>query len=61
MLTCGIVIVNFNEYPVTENLLSHIKDSPDIEHIVIVDNCSTDESFAKLSKYQNEKISLLQS
>ena len=61
MLTCGIVILNFNEYPVTEELLSHIKDCPEIEHIVIVDNASTDDSYVQLSKYQNEKITLLQS
>ena len=61
MLTCGIVILNFNEYPVTEELLSHIKDCPEIEHIVIVDNASTDDSYVQLSKYHNEKITLLQS
>ena len=61
MLTCGLVILNFNEYPVTENLLRHVKDAPEIDHIVLVDNGSTDESFSVLSKYQNDKISLIQS
>ena len=61
MLKCGIIIVNFNEYPVTEELLSRIKDAPEVDHIVIVDNCSTDDSFEQLEKYQNEKITLLQS
>ena len=61
MLTCGLVILNFNEYHVTENLLSHIKDAPEIDHIVIVDNCSANDSFSRLIKYQNDKISVIQS
>ena len=60
-MKCGLIIVNFNEYPVTEELLARIKDAPEIDHIVIVDNASTDDSFAQLSKYQNDRITLLQS
>ena len=61
MLTCGIVILNFNEYPVTEELLSRIKDCPEIEHIAVVDNNSPNDSYTFLKKYESPKVSVIQS
>ena len=60
-MKCGLIIVNFNEYPVTEELLERIKDVPEIDHIVIVDNCSANESYSRLRRYQSDKISIIQS
>ena len=60
-MKCGIVILNYNEYLVTEELLTKIKDAPEIDHIVIVDNGSSDGSYSYLKKYESPKISLVQS
>ena len=60
-MKCGIVILNYNEHLVTEELLTKIKDAPEIDHIVIVDNGSSDGSYSYLKKYESQKISLVQS
>ena len=61
MLTCGIVILNYKDYETTEELISRIKDCPEIEHIVIVDNDSPNDSYTRLKKYESAKISVIQS
>ena len=61
MLKCGIVILNYNDYPTTEELLSKIKDCPEIDHIAVVDNNSPNDSYTHLKKYESPKISVIQS
>ena len=61
MLTCGIVILNYEDYKTTEFLLTHIKDYPEIEHIVVVDNASPNDSYTYLKQYESDKISVIQS
>ena len=60
-MKCGIVILNYNDYPTTEELLSKIKDYPEIEHIVVVDNNSPNDSYTHLKKYSSPTISVIQS
>ena len=61
MLTCGIVILNYEDYKTTEFLLTHIKDCTEIEHIVVVDNASPNDSYTYLKKYESDKVSVIQS
>ena len=61
MLTCGLVILNYRDYSVTEELLRHVKDIPEIDYIVVVDNDSPNESYSHLRKYESPKISVIQS
>lgn len=61
MLTLGIVILNYKNYKLTLTLLNHIKDFPEIDHIVVVDNNSPNESYELLVKHQSEKVSVIQS
>ncbi|MCI8871318.1 MAG: glycosyltransferase family 2 protein [Lachnospiraceae bacterium] len=49
------IIVNYNSWKQTLRLVKNIINFSIINHIIIVDNCSTDASNAKLSKFKNEK------
>ena len=55
----GLVVVNYNDYKNTISFINSISDYKLIKYIVIVDNCSTDDSYSKLEKICNDKISLL--
>lgn len=45
MSKVGIVILNYNDYQTTKDMIDNIKDYDSIDHIVIVDNKSTDNSY----------------
>ena len=52
MKNCFIV-VNYNDYKTTYNLIKNIEDYSCVDEIVIVDNASTDSSYENLLKLQN--------
>ena len=56
----GIIILNYNDYENTSKMLNQIKDYSCLSKIIVVDNCSTDNSMEKLKEYENKKIILLQ-
>lgn len=53
------VIVNYNDYKTTYNIIQNIESYECISEIVIVDNASTDTSYEELLKLQNDKIRVL--
>lgn len=53
------VILNYNDYQTTLSLLESIKYYKVFDYIVLVDNCSTDNSFEVLNEYQNDKIKVI--
>ena len=53
------IILNYNDYKTTEILVNHIKDYNSIDNIIIVDNCSTNDSFDRLQKYNSNKIKII--
>lgn len=57
----AVVILNYNDANTTLKLLSKIKSYSLIGHIAVVDNFSTDDSFAMLSRYSSEKINVVRS
>ena len=61
MSKVGIVILNYNDYQTTKDMIDNIKDYDSIDHIVIVDNKSTDNSYELLKVYENDRISVIQS
>lgn len=61
MRNVAVVILNFNDYHTTETLVKSIKDYQNIEHIVVVDNCSTDNSYERLALLRNNKIDVIKS
>ena len=44
----GIIILNYNDSENTIQMLNQIKDYSCLSKIVVVDNCSTDDSLEKL-------------
>ena len=60
MSKIGFVIVNYNDYKTTSVLLENIKDYKSLDLIVVVDNCSTDNSLKYLKKYENKKIKVIE-
>ena len=61
MSKVSCVILNYNDFTTTLNLLECIKDYGILDFIVVVDNCSTDDSWEKLIRYKNEKIHVIKS
>lgn len=57
----GIVILNYNDSDNTISMIEQIKDYKSLSSIVVVDNCSTDDSLEKLNSYVSEKVVLLTS
>ena len=56
----GIVILNYNDYDTTLNMIKRIKDYKELDLILIVDNKSIDNSYDKLKGLENNKIKVIQ-
>ena len=56
----AIVILNYNDYDTTLNMLKQIKDYKSLDRILIVDNHSIDDSFNKLKKFETDKIKVIE-
>lgn len=50
-MTAGIVILNYNDNASTITLADSIKDYGSLERVLIVDNCSSDNSYKVLSEH----------
>lgn len=55
------LIINYNDYQTTEKLLNNIKNYNCIDHILVVDNNSTDDSFSMLSKILMDNLTVIKS
>lgn len=60
IMETALIVLNYNDYKTTEAFLNNIKNITVIDKVVVVDNCSTDESFEKLKQYEGEKIDVIQ-
>lgn len=61
MPVVSCIILNFNDAPTTISLVERIKDYALLDYIVVVDNCSTDNSWEQLQHYKSDKIHVIQS
>lgn len=61
MYSIGVVILNYNTTDSILEFYKKFKEYKNVEHFVIVDNCSTDGKFEKLKKIENEKIDAINS
>lgn len=52
----GCVILNYNDSVNTLSLLDEIKDYPALDKIILVDNCSSDDSWAEIEKMKTLKV-----
>lgn len=57
----SLIVLNYNDAETTISYVESVKDYTCFSHIVIVDNCSTDDSFEKLSHIQSEKCHVIKS
>lgn len=55
----GFVIVNYNDYETTKIIIENIHEYKSIVEIVVVDNCSTDNSYSKLLQLNDSKLSII--
>jgi len=53
------VILNYNDAMTTLQIAEAVKNYPSLDYLVLVDNCSTDNSFEILSKLRNDKIHVI--
>ena len=56
----ALIVLNYNDYETTESFINCVRPYENIDKIIVVDNCSTDKSYEKLSKLENEKINVIQ-
>ncbi len=54
-----LIVLNYNDYETTTKFIDNTKKIRSISKVVVVDNCSTDDSFAELSKYVNDRIDVI--
>lgn len=57
----GCVILNYNDSTTTINLLNKIKSFHLLNRIIVVDNCSKDNSYQALKEFEDSKIKVIQS
>lgn len=55
-----VIVLNYNDYQTCINFINETKDFGVFDKIILVDNCSTDNSVEQLRPYINDKISLVE-
>lgn len=55
------VILNYNDAPTTIHLVEQIKEYSLLDFIVVVDNCSTDDSWTMLQNCASDKVHVVKS
>lgn len=56
----GLIIVNYNDYKTTLELIDNVKGYKIIDSIIIVDNASTNNDYENLKMVSNERIIIIQ-
>jgi GT2 family glycosyltransferase len=54
-----LVVVNYNDAETTAGFVDMALKCECIDRLIVVDNCSTDDSFDKLSQLRSQKVSVL--
>ncbi len=58
-MSTAIIILNYNDSDTTLRMIKQIKKYKVLDYIVIVDNCSTDNSYEILKKEEKENIDVI--
>ena len=59
MKKTAIIVLNYNDSKTVIDYLNLIKDYKSIDRILVVDNCSPDNSYEILKKYESKKITVI--
>jgi GT2 family glycosyltransferase len=54
-----MIILNYNDFITTETYIKLIANYSSIDKIVVVDNCSKDDSYSRLLHYSSDKIDII--
>ncbi|CEQ31480.1 putative glycosyltransferase [[Clostridium] sordellii] len=60
-MNISLIVLNYNDYETTCKYLDFVKNYSVINNVIIVDNCSTNNSYEKLKIYESEKIDVIKS
>ncbi len=55
----GMLIINYNDYESTKHLLNQVRSYSYIDAVVVVDNCSTDDSVRSLKRIKMDRLTIL--
>lgn len=55
-----LVLLNYNDYETCKKYLNNVVSYKNIDHIVVVDNASTDNSYNELLKFSSNKVDVIQ-
>ena len=55
------VVLNYNDFVQTSAFIESLSGYHALDYIIVVDNCSTDQSFDMLSKYESDRVIIRQS
>lgn len=55
----SLILLNYNDYKTTIKYIEFVKAYEIIKNIIVVDNCSTNNSFTELKKYESDKICVI--
>ena len=58
--TVDCVILNYNDAVTTIELINLLESYSVLSHIIVVDNCSTDDSISQISAYTSGKVILIE-
>ena len=54
-----LVILNYNDFETTNRLIKSVWDYQILDEIIIVDNCSTDDSVKRFGEIENSKVNFI--
>lgn len=55
------IILNYNDWELTKQLANNISNYESINEVIVVDNCSSDNSYNELCKIKSDKIIVIKS
>ena len=57
----GCVVLNYNDAKTTVEFVQRVKNMDSIDLIVVIDNCSTDDSYIQLKILESNKVHVIKS
>ncbi|MBR1817817.1 MAG: glycosyltransferase [Bacilli bacterium] len=60
MSKTSVIVLNYNDKENTKRIVADYQTMKCLDHIVIVDNCSKDDSYKELKKLENKKVRVIE-